>query len=48
MLLGFLLVNGNFDGFFPLQHEIKQGDPLSPILFCLVEKVLGKGILSLV
>lgn len=42
-----ILVNGNFDGLFPLQHEIKQCDPLSHIPFCLVEKVLSKGILRL-
>ena len=35
-------------GFFPCSKDVKQGDPLSPLLFCLVEEVLSRDISKLV
>lgn len=37
-------VNGKLVGFFSSQRGIHQGDPLAPILFCLVEDALSIGI----
>ena len=34
--------------FFPCSRGVRQDDHLSPLLFCLVEEVLSKGILKLV
>lgn len=44
----FVIINGTPQGFFSCSSGIRQGDPLSPLLFCLVEEVLNKVILYLV
>jgi len=39
-----VMVNGNIVGFFPCKRGVCQGDPLSPLLFCLAEEVLSRAI----
>ncbi|XP_026446199.1 uncharacterized protein LOC113346868 [Papaver somniferum] len=39
-----VMINGGPQGFFSMERGLKQGDPLSPLLFVLVEEVLGRTI----
>lgn len=34
--------NGESHGYFKFSREVRQGDPPSPILFCLAEEVLSR------
>jgi len=39
-----ILVNGRAVGFFSCSRGVHQGDPLSPLLFCLAEEVLSRAL----
>ncbi|XP_058728727.1 uncharacterized protein LOC131600410 [Vicia villosa] len=41
-------VNGNMFGYFSCARGVRQGDPLSPLWFCLAEEVISRGISNLV
>lgn len=43
-----IAVNGVPYGYFPSSRGVHQGDPLSLLLFCIVEDVLSRGITHLV
>ncbi|XP_026459214.1 uncharacterized protein LOC113359857 [Papaver somniferum] len=42
------MINGGPQGFFSMERGLKKGDPLSPLLFVLMEEVLSKKLSKLV
>ena len=41
-----VVINGTPCGYFTCKRGVRQGDPLSPILFCLVEEVLSRSLID--
>jgi hypothetical protein len=43
-----VLVNSNLMGFFSSSHDLREGDPLSPLVFIIIIKALSRMISAMV